>query len=852
MHKKLIATLAVSMAFTLQNTMVFANENSIERRNVTSDLLQPFDKAWQLHFAKDYANITQSIPDPLLVTSQKVKQALAKHGYHNIDPDAVFYHRFDGAQSSHRTYNGWAHYEHPKQTYTVTQAVMLNAFSRYRDTFPDTINVDTGIYTQDASGQAFDERNEVRLLSSKLWDIAYYDLDIQSSYTQALKTFWANNTTRYTQLMRDSYAFSAYKQYQHGLLDQAQYQLAISLLNPTKIRDVDVYRFDVYGYDSTDILLIEAKNGQGGLMYIPGATQAFFAYRSERQLKKHLFKSLKSSAARKDMEKHFSLYLRQNGSSYSGVDVAINGFATGSWSEGYMMMKRHPVHGNVFARMTEQMKARLVSDGDTMIKSNQEAQRDYILSVAYSVMTLLPVVDVIAPEVGIPLNIALSTSQFGLSIDKAIFGDTLKERLEGTKMSSINAAIIGATTLLPALAQYGRSLAQATEIATEALPNTIVMNPGFPAQQLNDFTSMPQIVVHPQTGEELLGVRITNKSRGALLRSDGFSYYREVDPASGRLLEGKRVVRTVNPETGDIQFLENLGLRGGGDDLSNEVTPDVDVASSNGSERSDLPELLLPEDLPERPGIGGSGYADMGGRNDDALRDFYELESKVDPQAYLTDVNKLHEVNVAAQREIRNLPFYQTYDTELKGALVYRGDTRLPDEIFHSGFNRKIERIEYTQLAHHTRGIRGVISTTTDQGIAVNYALHNQRGYVYAIELNHGGKSVDTLLRDKSLSEVATLNIPPEDIMFAMGPFTGAETSYSTLLEDQQLRTAELLINPHATALPEVAQRAFEQMKATLKYPLSPEMSFRERYASRKDLFWHQDEAHLASSDTVH
>ena len=852
MHKSLIATMAISITLTLPNTMVFANGNSVERQGLTSELQQPFDRAWQLHFAKDYAKITQSIPDPLLVTSQEVKRALAKHGYHNIEPDAVFYHRFNGAQSSHRTYNGWAHYEHPKQTYTVTQAVMLNAFSRYRDTFPDTINVDTGIYTQDASGEAFDERNEVRLLSSKLWDIAYYDLDIQSSYTQALKNFWAENTTRYTQLMRDSYAFSAYKQYKHGVLNQAQYQLAISLLSPTKIRNVDVYRFEFYGYDSTDILLIEDKNGQGGLMYVPGSTQPFFAYSSERQLKKHLFKSLRSPAAKKDMEKHFSLYLRQNGSFYYGVDSAIKGFATGSWSEGYMIMKRHPVHGNVFARMTEHMKARLVSDGDTMIKSNQEAQRDYILSVAYSVMTILPVVDVISPEIGIPLNIGLSASQFGLSMDKAISGDTLQERLEGTKMSSINAAIIGATTLLPALAQYGRSLAQTTEIATESLPNTIVLNPGFPTYQLNEFTSMPRLVIHPQTGEELLGVRIINKNRGALLRSDGFGYYREVDAASGRLLEGKRVVRTVNPETGDVQYLENLGLRGGGDDISNEVTHDVEVASSHDTERSDLPELLLPEDLPKRPGMGGSGYVEMEGRNDEALRDFYELESKVDPQAYLTDVSKLHEVSAAAQREIRNLPFYQTYDTDLQGALVYRGDSRLPDEIFHSGFNRKIEPIEYTQLAHHTRGIRGVISTTTDQSVAVNYALHHQRGYVYAIELNHGGKSVDTLLKGETLSEIATLNIPPEDIMFAMGPFTGAETSYRTLLEDQELRTAELLINPHATASPEVAQRAFEQMEATLKYPLSPEMSFSERYANRKDLFWHQDEQHLATQDTAH
>lgn len=72
--------------------------------------------------------------------------------------------------------------------------------------------------------------------------------------------------------------------------------------------------------------------------------------------------------------------------------------------------------------------------------------------------------------------------------------------------------------------------------------------------------------------------------------------------------------------------------RGGGDVVNNDVTSE--------SERSTLPELLLPEDLPERPGMGGSGYADMGGgREDEALRDFFELEQKVDPYTFLTDVD---------------------------------------------------------------------------------------------------------------------------------------------------------------------------------------------------------------------
>nr|WP_000551591.1 DUF6543 domain-containing protein [Vibrio cholerae] len=832
MHNKIITPLFLAMALALPHVSLATN--TLPNGNEASIQQAPFDKAWQLHFTQDYAELIQAMPDPHRVASRELKAALIKHGYRTIDPDKVFYNRFNGSVSSHRTYNGWSHYETPIESYTLTQAVLLNVFNVYRGTPSNTINSDTGIYTQGATSQHYDERNEVRLLSSDLWNIAYYDLDIQKTYSQELNQFWAQYSKRYTQLLRDSYAFSAHQQYHLGLLDQAQYQLATSLLRNQRPQDIHVYRFDIYGYDSTDILLIEQAGHSAGLLYIPGAPQPFFPYANERQLKKHLFTNLKNSANRTALAKHFSLALRQDGTTYSGVDSAIKGFANGAWDESYMMMKHRPVYGNVFTRITEQVKSRLESDGDTQIKSNSEAQRDYFLSLTYSLLTLFPLVDLVAPEVGIPLSIGFSSTQFGLSLDKAIHGDTLAERLEGTKMSAINGAILGATTLFPALAQYGRSLDESVTLASNALENSVVINRGFPKEDMPNFIAMPRIVTHPQTGEELIGVKLTQSGRGALLKPNGWGYYLEVDAASGRVLNTPPIRRAINPETGEPQWLENSGLLGGGDDLTSE----------NNSHRSELPDILLPEDLPERPGLGGSGYADMtGGRDLEAARDFWELEQKVDPMAHLTDVKALHRINQQAQQEILNVPFLRTYQPELRGSMVFRGDTRLPDEIFHSGFNRRAIPVQYVQATSHTNGIRGVVSTSTEPSVAVNFGLEYQRGYVYAIELNNGGTAVQSAIRGQSLHEIATLNIPPEDIMFAVGPFNALNSGYRDVIENEELRTAELLINPHSTATPEVAKRAFDRLKGTLKYDLSPELSFEERYANRADLLWHEDEA---------
>lgn len=842
MNRKIIKTLVLILIFTFFYISFQANANVEPTSNNNEIPSHRFDAAWKLHFVHDYAKLMKTLPDPLSVTSRELKAALIKHGHTGIDPDAVFYNEFQSAMSSSRSYNGWAHHESPHKSYTLSQAVMLNTFNKFRDSFPGTINLDTGIYTQGADGDIFDERNEVRLLSSDLWDIAYYDLDIQTTYTAELTQFWNENSESYTQLMRDSFAFSAHQQYQLGLLTQGDYQLAISLLKPIRPNNINVYRFDIYGYDSTDILVIEQKGSTGGLLYIPGNAQPFITYRTERQLRKTLYKRLQHPESKNTLLSHFSLYLRQDGGTYSGVESALTELINGNWDKRYFMMKHHPIHGNVFARMTEQRKARMASDADTSIKSNSESQRDYILSIANSLVVFFPIVDILVPELGIPLTISLSSTQLGLSVNKAVTGDSLSERLAGTRMSAVNAAILGTAAVLPVMVKYGQSLAISVEREVDLLPNRILLNEGVSTETLDQFTSMPKIVNHPQTGEDLLVVRLTDSGRNTLLRADGFGYFREVDPASGRLILDSRVVRTINMETSEPQWLERGGLRGGNN--SGDGISSTEVNSDGSTNHSQASEILLPEDLPEHPGLGGSGYADMtGGRDIEALKDFYELEQQVDPYAYLTDTKKLHRLGIEAQREIQNVPFLRGYQSEVNGSLVFRGDTRLPDELFHSGFTRKIEPVSYVQLAHHTKAIRGVISTSTEEAVAVNYALDSQRGYVYAIELNHGGQVVDTLLRDKSLSEIATLNIPPEDIMFAVGPFNSANSSYRDLVENAAYRTAELRINPHATASPEVAQQAFDRIKNTLKYELSPNMSFADRYASRTDLFWYEDEA---------
>ena len=80
MQNKNINVLILSLACLFPTSSTLADQSQAHRSAEHSPFNQQFDKAWQLSFAKDYATLIQSIPGPLAVTSEKVKEALEKHG----------------------------------------------------------------------------------------------------------------------------------------------------------------------------------------------------------------------------------------------------------------------------------------------------------------------------------------------------------------------------------------------------------------------------------------------------------------------------------------------------------------------------------------------------------------------------------------------------------------------------------------------------------------------------------------------------------------------------------------------------------------------------------------------------
>ncbi|WP_157793276.1 hypothetical protein, partial [Yersinia pestis] len=70
---------------------------------------------------------------------------------------------------------------------------------------------------------------------------------------------------------------------------------------------------------------------------------------------------------------------------------------------------------NVFESMAFSTRERSFNDGDVIIKSNAEVQRDYALNVLQTILSLSPIFDIVLPEVSIPISLGITASSVGIS-----------------------------------------------------------------------------------------------------------------------------------------------------------------------------------------------------------------------------------------------------------------------------------------------------------------------------------------------------------------------------------------------------------------------------------------------------
>ena len=70
-------------------------------------------------------------------------------------------------------------------------------------------------------------------------------------------------------------------------------------------------------------------------------------------------------------------------------------------------------------------------------------------------------------------------------------------------------------------------------------------------------------ITHPVNNEQYTAVRLNDTQEVVILKQDAFGTYQEVDWSTGQVVPGKKVYKTVNPESNRTQWLSRGGLLGG-------------------------------------------------------------------------------------------------------------------------------------------------------------------------------------------------------------------------------------------------------------------------------------------------
>lgn len=399
-------------------------------------------------YAETALRTLQSAPDMYAQGRRYIKEQVKQLTGQEVNPDRIYLHYFGGAVSSHESYNGWTHPGSPSRSLTLTQLALANFSAEDESSDPGVLDLVAGFYTEGPdSTKGYGVHNEFRLLPSRLMALDW-TRDFYTEYKASLDRYWQDHGDDYRALLKGRFIAVCRAECRQGRLSLEDYHalmacavpgldlrsgVTLAQLNASQrgIAHGTVRCFDLYGYRSTDILHFVLA-GDRQFLYLPDVDHArLIRFTSTERLQTWVLEQARDRKQRAQLVSHFSLYLRQDGKTYSGVDSALQGLADGRWSPAATIDRDDsPIDGDVFSHLLSQTRERQYSDADTLIQCNGELnEKLWIANLSAFEQVVLPMVPVSWP-LGLA-TAAAGVALLGLGIDRTVNGDSLAERRQG-------------------------------------------------------------------------------------------------------------------------------------------------------------------------------------------------------------------------------------------------------------------------------------------------------------------------------------------------------------------------------------------------------------------------------------
>ncbi|WKV95873.1 hypothetical protein PYV50_17770 [Pseudomonas sp. H22_DOA] len=231
------------------------------------------------------AAVVQTCPGLYDTAHQIASELLVRKGIPDVDPDRVYFHRFNTAQSSSQSFTGWEHTGGPEAEY-------------------------------------FDHRNEVRLHGNEVLE-DFWNIDFSSRYEEKLTAFWNRHADDFRTLAKCNFLNLAVQALELKQLSGSDFQwivgavigpvtwpVTLAMLQSPHDASSDVRAFDIAGHVASNLLRIVAPDGRQ-ILYLPGAAPAFVLMETPADMHWWVLEQMNEASRREALLSHFTLADRQ-------------------------------------------------------------------------------------------------------------------------------------------------------------------------------------------------------------------------------------------------------------------------------------------------------------------------------------------------------------------------------------------------------------------------------------------------------------------------------------------------------------------------------------------------------------
>jgi hypothetical protein len=331
----------------------------------------------------------ENYPDIYAQAQALAGRIVQKLTHHPIDPRTIYWHRFDSAGSSPRTFSGWEHSSRPIESMTLVQLVMRRFAARDQESL-DFLETLSGFYTAGPDHSVFDERNEVKML---VQDVAreFWAADFASAYTQQVTRFWASQSSHFLVLARAAFAASVAAAVKRGELSEEQLHLVRQGLagrlkagvnvktlsaDSTPASGISVRAFDLAGHVARDIIRVVDSHGRQ-VLYLPGAQPALRGFDDASELYDWLRACAGDARQRQALIAHFSNGNELDGSAARPLHAVLDQLKADTHESSLHLVNQQDqvIEGDAFVYLRDNARSEMKQQASTLLTSNDDLRK---------------------------------------------------------------------------------------------------------------------------------------------------------------------------------------------------------------------------------------------------------------------------------------------------------------------------------------------------------------------------------------------------------------------------------------------------------------------------------------------